>query len=326
MRQLPTVSRPAWANALSGLAGGDGPNRKSPVEIVATAACVVTHTPYAEATGLRAGRFGRWTDGVNAMREDCVTFAAYWRAHNERLLADERLLAETRRDDLAEARQADATRPYDATGPHDATGPRRPLWVVLGDSTAQGLGAPSPRGGYVGQALHQLRRRTGQPWRVLNLSVSGALIRDVLANQIPLLPEAPDLVTCGVGANDVLFSTPARLFSDMRAVLAAVPEHTVVLDLPLPAGFWGIVGRISVPYIARINRVIREVAAERELTVAEISAHFTAPWAGKFASDNFHPSQDGYRDWTRAVLAAIPPAQRPYQGPYQDLSGSVASA
>jgi acyl-CoA thioesterase I len=279
MRQLSTVSRPAWANAFSGLTGGDGPNRKSPMEIVATAACVVTHSSYAEAAGLRAGRFGRWTDGVNAMREDCIAFSAYWRANNERMLAAEE---------------------------NDVTRLRSPLWVALGDSTAQGLGAPGPRGGYVGQALHQLRRRTGQPWRVLNLSVSGALIRDVLANQIPLLPEAPDLVTCGIGANDVLYSTPARLFSDMRAVLAAVPERTVVLDLPLPAGFWGIVGRISMPYITRINRVIHEVACERDLPVAEVSAHFTAPWEGKFASDSFHPSQDGYRDWTRALLAAIP--------------------
>jgi hypothetical protein len=23
------------------------------------------------------------------------------------------------------------------------------------------------------------------------------------------------------------------------------------------------------------------------------------PWDGKFASDSFHPSLDGYRDWTR---------------------------
>jgi acyl-CoA thioesterase I len=298
MRQLPAVSRPAWANALSGFAGGDGSNRKSPVEIVATAACVVTHSPYAGATGLRGGRFGRWTDGVNAMREDRIVFAAYWRAHNERLLAEAR---------QAEARQAEA-RQDDATRPHDATRARAPLWVALGDSTAQGLGAPGPRGGYVGQTLHQLRRKTGQPWRVLNLSVSGALTRDVLANQIPLLPEAPDLVTCGIGANDILYSTPARLFSDMRAVLDAVPERTVVLDLPLLAGFWGIVGRISVPYITRINRVIHEVAAKRALPVAEVSAQFTAPWAGKFASDSFHPSQDGYRDWTRAVLAAIPSA------------------
>ena len=80
----------------------------------------------------------------------------------------------------------------------------------------------------------------------------------------------------------------------------------MLLDLPLPAGFWWIVGRMSVPYITRMNRVIHEVAAERNLPVAEVSAQFIAPWAGKFACDNFHPSQDGYRDWTRALLAAVP--------------------
>ncbi len=26
---------------------------------------------------------------------------------------------------------------------------------------------------------------------------------------------------------------------------------------------------------------------------------------GKFASDRFHPSQQGYRDWARALLAAV---------------------
>jgi hypothetical protein len=61
-----------------------------------------------------------------------------------------------------------------------------PLWVVLGDSTAQGLGASSPLHGYVGQVLNALRR-TGTPWRVLNLSRSGAQTRHVLDDQLPLL-------------------------------------------------------------------------------------------------------------------------------------------
>ncbi len=39
---------------------------------------------------------------------------------------------------------------------------------------------------------------------------------------------------------------------------------------------------------------------------AEVSAHFLPPWTGKFASDCFHPSQDGYRDWARALLSAVP--------------------
>jgi acyl-CoA thioesterase-1 len=280
MQPTTAVSRPAWVSAVNALTGTGGTARKSPVEIVADAASVVTHSHYAEFTGVRSGKLGRWTDGVAAMRADRATFASYWAAHNEQV----------RRE-----RETDAEASAD------------PLWVVLGDSTAQGLGAPGPKGGYVGQALTQLRRNTGQHWRVINLSVSGGLTRDVLAQQIPLLAnERPDLVTCGAGANDILFSAPAKVFADLRELLQAVPDNTVLLDLPLLSGFWGIVGRISVPYITRINRVIHEVAQQRNLPVAQVSAHFTPPWAGKFSCDNFHPSQDGYRDWTRALLAAVP--------------------
>jgi acyl-CoA thioesterase-1 len=224
---------------------------------------------------------------VTAMREDCMAFAAHWRAHNDRVL--------------------------------DAGGP---LWVVLGDSTAQGLGAPGPEGGYVGQVLADLRQRTGQPWRVLNLSVSGALTRDVLRDQLPQIPAGPDLVTCGIGVNDILYTGPGRLFSDLRALIAAVPDQTVLLDLPLPAGCWGFLGRASVPYVTRINRTIHAAAAVRGLPVAVISAHFLPPWTGKFAPDCFHPSQAGYGDWSRALLAAITGPQAPAQSERQGGGGT----
>lgn len=282
MRSTSPVSRPAWVGAMNALTGTRGASRKSPVEIFADAASVVTRSPYAEVTGLKHGKLGRWTDGVEALRVQRVEFAASWEAHNERVLRD-------RERALSSGDQPE------------------PLWVALGDSTAQGLGAPGPAGGYVGQTLHQLRRTTGQHWRVLNLSVSGALIRDVLAGQVPRLAAydfTPDLVTCGAGVNDILFS-PGKLFGDLRTLLADVPDNTVMLDLPLLSGFWWIVGRMSVPYISRVNRVIREVATERRLRVAEVSKHFIAPWAGKFSVDNFHPSQDGYRDWARALTAAL---------------------
>jgi lysophospholipase L1-like esterase len=253
------------------LSGGNGGRRRSPVEILATAATYVTHNRAADVSGLRSGRFGRWADGVIELREDCVTFASHWDAHNDQALA--------------------------GSGP---------LWVVLGDSTAQGLGAPRPMGGYVGQVLAGLRQRTGQRWRVLNLSLSGALIRDVLRDQLPRIPADAEMVTCGIGANDILYSTPAKVLADLRGLIGAVPGGTVMLDLPLPTGIWGILGRASVPYVARINQTIRQAAAARGLPVAEVSAHFLPPWAGKFGPDNFHPSQDGYRDWARALLTAIP--------------------
>jgi acyl-CoA thioesterase I len=267
MQRIPAVSRPSWLTALSG--GGD--NRRSPIEIVATAASYVTRSPAAGVSGLRTSAFGKWTDGVTAMREDCIAFAGQWRQHNERAIA--------------------------ADGP---------LWVVLGDSTAQGLGAPDPMSGYVGQVLRALRASTGLTWRVLNLSVSGALIRDVQRAQLPLLPAGRALVTCGIGANDILYTPPAKLFADLRALIDAVPDDTVLLDLPVPAGFWGVLGRVSVPYVMRINRTIRDAAAARDLTVAPVSECFVPPWAGKFACDHFHPSQDGYRDWARALLTVVP--------------------
>jgi len=285
MRSTSPVSRPAWVGAMNALTGTGGANRKSPVEVFADAASVVTHSPYAEVTGIARGKLGRWTEGVAELRADRTEFGTYWNAHNTRVLRNRELVL--RNGDVPD-----------------------PLWVVLGDSTAQGLGASAPRGGYVGQTLYHLRRTTGRHWRVLNLSVSGALMRDVVAYQIPQLDgQHPDLVTCGAGANDILYSAPGKLFSDLRTLLAAVPEDTVVLDLPLLSGFWGIVGRMSVPYITRINRVIREVATERSLKVAEVSRHFIPPWAGKFSVDNFHPSQDGYRDWSRALVEALAPGQ-----------------
>jgi acyl-CoA thioesterase I len=270
MQRMPAVSRPGWMLALSGPRRPARGPRRSPVEVVATMGSYVTRTQAAEVSGLRAGPFGRWADGVTAMREDCAAFARHWQAHNDQIL--------------------------------DGDGP---LWVVLGDSTAQGLGASGPLGGYVGQVLAELRQRSGQPWRVLNLSVSGSLTRDVIRAQLPRLPAHADLVTCGIGVNDILYTAPGKLFGDLRTLIASVPDRTVLLDLPVPGGCWGLLGRASVPYVSRINRTIHQAAAARGLPVAEISAHFTPPWTGKFASDYFHPSQAGYRDWSRALLTAL---------------------
>ncbi|MGJ7440359.1 SGNH/GDSL hydrolase family protein [Aquipuribacter sp. MA13-6] len=52
------------------------------------------------------------------------------------------------------------------------------LYVALGDSTAQGVGASRPDRGYVGLLAQRLRERTGTAVQVINLSSSGARIHD----------------------------------------------------------------------------------------------------------------------------------------------------
>ena len=69
----------------------------------------------------------------------------------------------------------------------DARHATGPLWVVLGDSASQGIGATTRDAGYVGVVHEVLRRRDA--WRVVNLSRAGAGVADVLARQLPDLAE-----------------------------------------------------------------------------------------------------------------------------------------
>ncbi len=85
-----------------------------------------------------------------------------------------------------------------------APGPRRLLALAV--VAAQGIGASRPSNGFVGVLGRQLAAATGQPVQVVNLSRSGARIRDVLDTQLPALAaldRTPDLVTVAIGGNDV---------------------------------------------------------------------------------------------------------------------------
>jgi acyl-CoA thioesterase I len=180
-----------------------------------------------------------------------------------------------------------------------------PLWVVLGDSTAQGLGASSPLHGYVGQVLNALRR-TGRPWRVLNLSRSGAQTRHVLDDQLPLIEGlGAELVTCGIGSNDILATPPKRFRTHLREVIERLPTSSVMMDLTVPDRFWTI-GGVCSPYVAGINQLINTTATGRGLPVAEVSRHARPPWRGLLAPDLFHPNNLGYRRHADALLAALP--------------------
>ncbi len=175
-----------------------------------------------------------------------------------------------------------------------------PLWVVLGDSTAQGIGAPSPDEGYVGQVHRMIEARTGQVWRVLNLSKSGGRAVDVLSSQIPALEAldvAPDLVTCAIGANDVVRRTPlAQVERELREIIARLPPGSVVGTLP-----HGMLRERT----EALNGVIRSAAAQAGLAVADVHSHTGPPWEGKFSEDRFHPAALGYADWAAAFMEAL---------------------
>ena len=78
-----------------------------------------------------------------------------------------------------------------------------------------------------------MRQRTGRPVRVVNLSVSGARLREALQLQLPKLRKLhPDVLTVSIGANDIAGFDAERFERELRELYSALPRHAIVADLP----------------------------------------------------------------------------------------------
>lgn len=191
--------------------------------------------------------------------------------------------------------QVDAYAPLWEAANTEALAADGPLWLVLGDSAAQGVGASGHDRGYVGIVLARLRA-TGEPWRVVNLSRSGARTREVVDVQWPAGRDIrADLVTAVIGGNDALRSKEADWLRDVEDLCAALPPGAVVSTTAR-----GVLERKT----ARVNAVVRQRAAERGLRVADLWAHTGPPYRGLYF-DGFHPNDRGYVQWADAVWEAL---------------------
>lgn len=175
-----------------------------------------------------------------------------------------------------------------------------PLWLVLGDSAAQGVGASGHDKGYVGVVLARLRAATGESWRVVNLSRSGARTREVVDVQWPAATAAlqglsPDLVTAVVGGNDALRTPAVQWRTDIADLCGALPAGSVVATVAR-----GLFER----KVRLVNAHLRACAAARGLRVADVWAYTGAPYGGLYA-DGFHPNDAGYLQWADALSEAL---------------------
>lgn len=173
-----------------------------------------------------------------------------------------------------------------------------PLWLVLGDSAAQAVGASAYDRGWVGQVHERLLVADPRPWRVVNLSRSGARTREVVDAQWPAaqqLPVAPELVTAIVGGNDATGSREPQWRADVDALCEAMPPGAVVATVAR-----GVFERKT----ARVNDHLRRRAGEHGLRVADLWGHTGPPYRGLYA-DGFHPNDAGYRQWADAVCQAL---------------------
>ena len=178
------------------------------------------------------------------------------------------------------------------------------LYVALGDSAAQGIGASRPDHSYVGVLARLIRDTTARSVRVVNLSVSGATVDLAVQDQLPKLAKyRPDVMTVAIGANDIAKWDPVQFERGLRRIFAAVPSHALVADLPF----------FYFPHnerkVAVANEILRRLAAEHGLTVVRL--HRETRLRGfrrmftHFANDMFHPNDHGYRVWADAFRPAL---------------------
>jgi lysophospholipase L1-like esterase len=178
------------------------------------------------------------------------------------------------------------------------------VYVALGDSAAQGIGASEPARGYVGILADRIAQRSGLAVRTVNLSVSGATTSAAVGYQLPRLPAVrADIVTVSIGANDIAAWDVRAFESALATVLDAVPSHAIVADLP----YFYLPGNER--RIAAANDILRRLARERELVVAPLHAVTKRPGLfgalTLFAGDRFHPNDRGYEVWASAFAPLV---------------------
>ena len=211
--------------------------------------------------------------------------------------------------------------PLELGGMFGAGGGGALRFVVLGDSTAAGLGAGDPEGAYATVLAQRLAEETGGRVRLHAFGISGARTADVLAEQVPkAVALDPDLVFVGIGANDVTHLTPlSDVRRDMAATVAALRDagaDVVVAGAPdMRALAWHQPLR-QIAYLRglQVTRAIEEVARAEGAAVVELAketGHFFAEEpATHFSEDEFHPSATGYRRWADAIFPVLAEAAR----------------
>jgi len=191
------------------------------------------------------------------------------------------------------------------------------MYVALGDSTVEGIGASRSELNYVSRLYARLRE-VYRNARVENLGVGGATSVDVLARQLDrAVALAPDLVTLSVGPNDITERVPltdytrnidaifGRLASQTRAVLVV----NLLPDLAVTPRFRGheaeaVVGRRSIEFNAALARLAKRHGVQ-VVDLYEPSRREVPARPELMARDGYHPSDLGYARWAELMWDAV---------------------
>lgn len=179
------------------------------------------------------------------------------------------------------------------------------LYIALGDSTAQGIGATSPMRSYPGLISKELSERRGKPVRLINLSKSGAKVKDAIDQQIPAMqsykPDQNTVITVEIGANDMINFDAAKFEYEMDVFMGKIPKNALISDVPY---FGESRFKNKQSNVVKANEIMYKLAAKHGFELVPLHKQMESNGGIKtFAVDWFHPSNTAYREnWSTVFL------------------------
>ena len=191
------------------------------------------------------------------------------------------------------------------------------LYVALGDSTVEGIGASSDARNYVAQ-IHTRLRAVYPRAAVINLGRGGATSADVLNDQLDrAILMKPNLVTLSVGPNDITGRVPvtdyednvATIFRRLTGQINAVIVVNLLPDLAATPRFRrseteSAVAELTVEFNAALERQAHRYGVE-VVDLYKPSQYELPRRPELVASDGYHPSDLGYARWAELLWRGV---------------------
>lgn len=189
-------------------------------------------------------------------------------------------------------------------------------FVVLGDSTAAGQGAPFAEG--IASAAARELAREGRHVVWYDLAVSGERWSGVEQQQLAAATRLrPDVVLVSAGANDVTHGTSGgsvrssvaavvaglrRANREVRVLVTGVPDMGSTPRLPQPLRW------LAGERAKSLDGVVREEGARSGVPVIPILQRTGPAFRrdhGLFSRDGFHPNARGYALWSAVIAESL---------------------
>jgi lysophospholipase L1-like esterase len=174
-------------------------------------------------------------------------------------------------------------------------------WVAIGDSFTEGLSDEGPDGSYIGWAdrlaIALAERDPG--FRYANLALRGKMLREIVAEQVPVAVEAkPDLVTICAGGNDLIvpggdMEALAEKFEQAVVDLREAGCEVVIFTGPDPRK-QPVVRRIRAK-VAIYNGHLHAIADRHGAMLVDLWAMPTLVDVRAWSDDRLHFSPEGHR-------------------------------